>query len=313
MAENPPRNILVIKLGALGDFIQALGPMAAIRAAHAQDRITILTTKPYADMAHACGYFDVVLLDMKPKWNDLKGWLSLRRTLNDRKLTRVYDLQNNDRTSFYLCLFSPRPEWVGSARGASHRNNSPERSAGRAFDGHVQTLRLAGIEGVPADQLAWMNGAAAPEGLQVPYVLIVPGSAPSHPGKRWPAPHYAALCERLLQQGFHPVLIGAKAEEGILKQIENEVPGVLNLCGKTALFDIPALARGAFAAIGNDTGPMHLIAPTGCPVVVLFSAGSNPKKHAPLGANVLTLQKDDLADLKCENVWKAFRDQHRLS
>lgn len=311
MMAGAPRSILVIKLGALGDFIQALGPMAAIRGKHAADRVTLLTTAPYEGMGRACGYFDDVLLDKKPEWKDIKGWLSLRRMLNAGNFARVYDLQNNDRTAFYLRLFSPRPEWVGAARGASHRNASKERSAGRAFDGHVMTLALAGVEGVGVDTLAWMKGAALPEGLHPPYVLIVPGSAPSHPEKRWPAENYAALCARLSRDGYRPVLIGAKAEHDVLREIKSRAEGVLNLCGRTALADIPALARGACAAIGNDTGPMHLIAPTGCPATVLFSGKTNPKKHAPLGARVLTLQKEDVAALTVDEVWAAFAAQHR--
>ncbi len=307
MADHP-RNILVIKLGALGDFIQALGPMAAIRSKHAGDRITLLTTAPYEAMGRACGYFDDVIIDKKPKWKDIKGWLSLRKTLNAGNYMRVYDLQNNDRTSFYLRLFSPRPEWVGAAKGASHRNASPERSIGRAFDGHVMTLGLAGVDDVQVDMLSWMKAANLPEGLRTPYVLIVPGSAPSHPEKRWPAGNYAALCTKLARSGYQPVLIGAKAEQDVLLQIENNAEGVLNLCGRTGLTDIPALARGAYAAIGNDTGPMHLIAPTGCKVTVLFSGKTNPKKHAPLGANVRTLQRDDLASLTIEDVWGAFSE-----
>jgi len=53
-----PERILVIKLGALGDFVQALGPFAAIRAHHPAADIVLLTTRPYADLGRASGYFD---------------------------------------------------------------------------------------------------------------------------------------------------------------------------------------------------------------------------------------------------------------
>ena len=152
-----PRHILVIKLGALGDFIQSLGPMAAIRAHHPQDRITLLTTAPYESIARESRYFDDIWIDKRPKFFDLKGWLSLRNLLNAGRFARVYDLQNNDRTSFYFKLFAPRPEWVGVARNASHRNTSPDRTAGRAFYGHRQTLALAGIPDVAIDAMAWMQ------------------------------------------------------------------------------------------------------------------------------------------------------------
>lgn len=303
------RHILVIKLGALGDFIQALGPMAAIRAYHPSDRITLLTTPFYESLARASGYFDDILIDQRPKWLDLAGWISLRRTFKDGQFYRVYDLQNNDRTAFYLRLFSPKPEWVGAAPGASIRNNSPERTAGRAFDGHVQTLALAGIRNVTLDRLEWMQSTVDFEDIDPPYILIVPGSAANRPEKRWPALQYAALCKELVTKGYLPVLIGSEAESETLDEIKRAVPECLNLMGRTSLFDLPSLARNAAGAIGNDTGPMHLIAPTGCKSIVLFSHSSNPKRHAPLGRDVITLQKNILADLKMEDVLRVFERQ----
>jgi ADP-heptose:LPS heptosyltransferase len=305
-----PEKILIIKLGALGDFIQALGPMAAIRAHHPDAHITILTTKPYETIARACGYVDDVLLDTRPKWHDVKGWMLLRKNLNVHHFTRVYDLQNNDRTEFYLRLFSPKPVWIGAGKGATIRNTSPARIQGKAFDGHVQTLALAGISNIKPDALGWAQGRNTFDGLSSPYVLIVPGSAPSHPEKRWPATYYTALCKKLLGGGVLPVLIGTKAEEETLAEIQGLANGVLNLCGQTQLFDLPSLARSAAGAIGNDTGPMHLIAPTGCKTIVLFSKNSNPKRHAPLGQNVVTLQRNDLNDLAVEEVWSAYCAQH---
>jgi len=303
------RHILVIKLGALGDFIQALGPMAAIRNHHPRDRITLLTTAPYESLGMASGYVDDVWIDIRPKWHDLTGWIALRRKFHDGYFTRVYDLQNNDRTAFYLKLFSPKPEWVGAAAGASHRNDSPERTAGRAFDGHVQTLALAGIRNVPVDRLDWMQGAGDFDGLHPPYVLIVPGSAANRPQKRWPALQYAAFCKAILAKGYQPVLIGSEAEAETLDEIARSVPECLNLMGQTSLFDLPALARHAAGAIGNDTGPMHLIAPTGCKSIVLFSNNSNPVRHAPVGRDVVTLQKGNLDDLKMEDVLRVFERQ----
>lgn len=108
--------ILVIKLSALGDFIQALGPMAAIRRHHQNAHITILTTKAFEKFARQCGYFDEIWIDERPKWLDLGGWLALRKKLNAGNFERVYDFQNNDRTNIYFSLLSPKPQWVGTAR-----------------------------------------------------------------------------------------------------------------------------------------------------------------------------------------------------
>ena len=65
-------NILVIKLSALGDFIQALGPMAAIRKHHKNAKITLLTTQGFKRFAQECGYFDDIIIDQRPKLLDFK-------------------------------------------------------------------------------------------------------------------------------------------------------------------------------------------------------------------------------------------------
>lgn len=292
--EMQEENILVIKLGALGDFVQALGPMAAIRLHHPGAHITLLTTKPYGEFAQKSGYFNEVWIDTRPKWLNLSGWIDLRRKLNAGRFGRVYDLQNNDRTALYLKLFSPRPQWVGAAPGASHRNTSHLRTAGIAFDGHVQTLALAGITDVEIDDLQWIQSDLSRFNLPLSYALIVPGSAAGRPEKRWPAAQFSALCILLKGSGITPVLIGTRQEEDILKEIFDACPGAINLCGQTALFDIPVLARSARMVIGNDTGPIHMAAPTGVRTLVLYSAHSNPVRHAPVGKDVVCLMQKDI-------------------
>ena len=300
-------NILVIRLGSLGDFIQALGAMQAIRRHHPDAAITLLTTAPFRALGAASGYFDAILLDTRPRWHDLRGWWRLRRILNTGRFDRVYDLQNSDRTAIYLRLFRPRPEWSGASRGASHRNASPSRTAGSPFDGHRRTLALAGIGDVAVDTLDWIAGDGAAYGLAPGgYVLLVPGSSPHLPHKRWPAASYGALARHVAALGYVPVVIGAAAEIAAAAAITAPCPEALDLTGRTTLMDLAALGRAAAAAVGNDTGPLHMIAPTGCRTIALFSSHSDPVKYAPLGARVITLQQDDLAALPVERVIAAL-------
>lgn len=304
MTDPQKEKVLVIKLGALGDFIQALGPMAAIRRHHPDADITLMTTSPFVSIAQKCGYFDHIWDHTRPKWQDLREWVRLRKKLNEGGYRRVYDLQNNDRTAIYLKLFKRKnkPEWVGSAPGASHRNISPERITGSAFDGHIQTLALAGIDHVTIDPMRWANDPVAAFEPKDPYVLLVPGSSPKHPYKRWPAQSYGHLARIIHGWGYQPVVIGTLEEQDIADNIRRIFPDTIDLTGKTTLFDIISLGRNAAAAIGNDTGPMHLIAPTECPCWVLFSGQTSPERHTPLGTAVHTIQKEPLSDLSVEDV-----------
>ena len=66
--------------------------------------------------------------------------------------------------------------------------------------------------------------------------------------------------------------------------------------------DIVALARGARIAVGNLTGPIHLIAAAGCPTAVLFGPESHPVKTKPLGDSIVVLHRPSLADLTVAEV-----------
>jgi ADP-heptose:LPS heptosyltransferase len=162
-------------------------------------------------------------------------------------------------------------------------------------------LARAGITQGPPSSLAWLAAKVALP--PAPYALLVPGGAPHRPAKRWP--HYAALAKVLAERGTLPVLIGAAAERETLAAIAAEAP-CENLCSKTSLDQLGPLARGAALAVGNDTGPMHIIAACGARSVVLFSDASDPSLCAPRGEAVTVLQKVPLADLPAEDVLAAF-------
>ncbi len=147
------RRILVIRLSALGDFIQALGPIAAIRRHHAGDHVSLLTTRPLAGFAEELGCFDEVIVDERPGVLAPRGWLRLRRRLRAGRFDRVYDLQTSHRSAAYAWLLRPgMPEWSGIAWRCSHphanlrpRRAAHARQAGRAaFDGRDLSDPAAG-------------------------------------------------------------------------------------------------------------------------------------------------------------------------
>jgi len=303
--------VLVIKLSALGDFVQATGPMKAIRAAHPDAHITLLTTKPYAAMAEATGWFDAVWSDGRPDWTDLSAVWRLLSRLRGGRFDRVYDLQTQKRSIRYFQLLWPhRPLWSGNAPGAAFLYAGPERDRLHVQDSHRNQLAIAGIETVGPPDVSWLTGDAAKFDLPRPYALLAPGGAPHRPAKRWPADRFGALAASLLGQGVTPAVLGHGAEEQALADvILAAAPGAVSLVGRTALGDIADLARGAALAVGNDTGPMHVVVAAGCPSVVLFSRDSDPALSAPRPIRddqpVTILREMDLGDLAVEPVLEA--------
>ena len=302
-----PERLLVIKHGALGDFVQALGPMQAIRDAHPRAHITLLTTAPYAELGRRSGYVDDVWIDTRPKWNP-SAWLALRAKLKSGRFTRVYDLQTSGRSSRYFHLLAaPKPDWSGIpsgflGTGISHPHGNPRRNFMHTLDRQAEQLRMAGISRVPPPDLSWADADIGRFKLEPRFALLVPGGSAHRQEKRWPAERYATLARALAADGIQPVLIGANAETELLAGIQAQAPKALNLGGRTGFFDLAALARHAKVAVGNDTGPMHLFAVAGAPCLVLFSAASDPVLCAPRGEQVRVIRSSRLEDVSVEEV-----------
>ena len=296
----PLNNILVIKHGAFGDIILATAAFAAIRAHHPEAHITLLTTKPYAALLAQSPYFDEIFIDPKPKIFQLGKLLALIRLLRRNRWAWVYDLQTSSRTTRYQWLLKrPWPNISNASPFSSHPRPAYDTRQ-HSLENLRDQLIIAGVEMAATPDVSWLKG----DGITTtaPYALLVPGGAAHRPEKRWPATHYAALAEALVTRGLTPILIGTNAEADVLETIAKRVPEAVNFCGKTNIGQLADLARGAALAVGNDTGPMHLIAATNCPSTVIFSAASDPARSRPLGKYVTVLQTPNLHNLSVERV-----------
>jgi lipopolysaccharide heptosyltransferase II len=110
------------------------------------------------------------------------------------------------------------------------------------------------------------------------------------PSRQWFAEAAAEVCRGLRDRGVAPVLIGVQADAAFSAEVESLSHGAaLNYTGKTTLRDVIALASRATVAIGPDSGPMHIAAAVGTPVVSFWGATS-PKRSAPYGFEQLVIQ-----------------------
>jgi ADP-heptose:LPS heptosyltransferase len=174
----------------------------------------------------------------------------------------------------------------------------------------AEQLALAGIwpdaptapGAASSPDVAWLAAQAAPLELEAEdLVLLVPGAAPSRPAKRWPAARYGELARRLIEEGLSVAVVGSAAEMVLAAEILAAATDAIDLTGRTDLAQLAALGGRARLAVGNDTGPMHLIAAAGAPSLVLFSGDSDPVITAPRG-RVTVLREADLAMLQVDRV-----------
>ena len=308
----------MIKLGNLGEFAQAMGACKLIREYHRNAHITLLTTEPYKDLAKTSPYFDDIWLDTNQE--SLSATWALARSIKKTKFSRVYDLQNSARSHKIFSSLRPfRPEWSGTSRGCSHPHKNRKRLKMHVVDRLGEQLAMAGVGlgrgrvGGRADppDLSWVEdeqrGAARTEltwfGVRKPFALLAPGSNAKNRGKHWPAENFGKLAMRLRRAGIMPVILGTDLEKQDAFVIQQVCPGALSLINRTDHIQIIMLARQAAMAIGNDTGPMHLIASADCPTVVLYTEDAQPEIRAPRGEDVTVVQKDDLNELSVGELW----------
>ncbi len=309
--------VLVIRLGALGDFAQSFAAFRQIRDAHPGAEITLLTTPPYEALARASGLFDRIETDGRPK--GLMQHLRLFKRLRAQRYARVYDLQTSSRSRAYFYGFWPNPpDWSGISWGASHRQTRPDRDYMHNLDRTADQLHRAGIgpaygpgEAPPSD-LSWAAHAPGCEadallprlGLRPPFVLLAPGASAVKPQKLWPVGAYAELAARLTARGLQIAVVGGPSEAALFAPIAARAPGAVDLTGKTSLVELAALGAHAALCVGNDSGPTHLLAYAGAPGLMLMSKVSDPAHCGPRG-RMGWLRSDDLAALDVDTVYAA--------
>jgi heptosyltransferase-2 len=139
------------------------------------------------------------------------------------------------------------------------------------------------------------------------YAVFLPGCNADGHLKRWGAARYAALANRIHREGLERIaLIGGPDEVEECRRIESACGDWLaNLCGQTAILDIPLLCESARFIVANDTGTAHLAAVSSTPMTVLCGP-TDPRRVKPLGDNVTALQ----ADLPCVNCYRKTCSHH---
>ncbi|HYZ40723.1 MAG TPA: glycosyltransferase family 9 protein, partial [Stellaceae bacterium] len=178
-----------------------------------------------------------------------------------------------------------------------------ERDRQHTMERQAEQLLMAGL--YPVSVVPRLPAAGAlPEAIaDRSFALLIPGSSPRHPAKRWPVRHYGELAMRLRDAGLLPVLVGVLGEKGLGRAICEICPESVDLIGRTDVAALAALAGAAVLTVGNDTGATHVAAAGGNPVVVVFSRASDPGLCAPRGSLVRVLSEPQLADLSVERVF----------
>ena len=308
----PVSRVLVIKLGAIGDFVLSLPAMQRIRLSHPKAQITLLTTPRFEQLAKSSRYVDHV----EPAGGDggLGSTLRLAGWIRRARFDRIYDLEGSSQTNLVFQALRPfPPAWSGPATGCALRHRDPRRARLHVLERQASQLKDAGIwpdapvepGSAPPPDLSWILRRAPPQrpvpgaSKPRPYVLMAPGG--SSADKLWPIENFAELAGRLYAAGMDVVVVGGPEESGLARAIQHVARHARDLTGRTDFAQIAVLGARAALAIGNDSGPTHLMAASGAPTIALFSEASDPDLSAPRGY-VAILSAKALKDLPVQQV-----------
>lgn len=296
------KKILVIKLGALGDFVSAVGKMKKIRQDNPHAHITLMTMQPFVKIGQQSGFFDAVVIDNRSRYNPVEWYRVCKHILTDGHYDIIYDLQASLRTRK---KYYPAARFLGHGlqwafqkpNGFFVKTVAPKR----AFCWGKATQKFVPFHGLPPDLTFCDGGGKNFHLLPKKYVLIIPGCSPNHPYKRWPIASYVALVQKLAAKGVRCVVLGTNAEAKEVNTIAAADKSAVNFLNKASLLDIPKLAHRASVVVGNDTGPIHIAALSRVPVICLFCAKT--QASARHQANITNFVGQNIADITPETVF----------
>ncbi len=292
-------HILVIKLGALGDVVLALGHMRTIRERHPEAHITLMTGGAFVKLCKQTGYFDDFVVDNRLRYNVPAWYRICKKTLADKPYDVIYDLQRSKRTlrKYYpIARFLTKHSmtWAALSKVESGFDVYKTPAKKRFWNRAPETSFLPMTFYKP--DLSFCKGEEKYfHELPEKYVLLIPGCSAAHPYKRWPAQSFRAVSVWLGEHGIKSVVLGTNDEKEVIETITNDNPHAISFLNKTGLLDIPELARRALTVISNDTGPMHFSAFTGTPLIALFC--ERTRKSAPRVNTAVVFVEQDIKDI----------------
>lgn len=300
----PKDRILVIKLSAFGDVVQAAGAIRDIRNHHPDDELIVMTTPAFREIMEKCPWADSVFIDARDSRWRLDKMAALRRRLQKLQVAAVYDLQQVGRTAFYHRFLLPSPRWIigGCVRERKTRAYPEEMGA---MDRFAAQLNEIGIEAehTLAPDLSWMtvdiSHILATHAVRRPYVVLIPGSSAVHEKKRWP--YYNELAAWFRNRGMLPVTVPGPEELELCRSLSQ---ATMLTEGKPflSLFELAGILKHADFIVGNDTGPTHLAAHLGRPGLALFSGHFPPSRTGIQYSRFNWFETENLGDLSLQKV-----------
>ena len=311
------KNILVVKLSAIGDVIHALPVSYAVKETFPEAHLTWVVEPTAYGILEGNPFIDNIILFEKKRFRTVRGFLEefrpFRHELRARKYDAALDLQGLFKSAAIVAQSGAKLR-LGTAnmREGSAYVSHPIKGAhasGHIVERYLDVARALGCRvdevrfpvAVSPAEAASAEGLLAAEGVPENRSFAVLAIGANWPNKRWPVKYFAVLADWLYSEKLIPVLVGGgRLDESLVRDIEalTEVPPV-NLVGRTSLKKLAHIFKRADLVLGGDTGPVHLAAGLGTKTVMLMGP-TDANRNGPYGQqqNAMEIPRT------CKACWK---------
>lgn len=290
-----PKKILVIKPSSLGDIVHSLPFLNAIKDAFPFAEIHWVVARGLEGLLENHPMVKRLWIINKDHWKNLKRIKEtaieikfLFKELEAESYDVVIDLQGLLRSGL-LAYATKSPIKIGfkEAKEGSSLFYTHRIKSGKEIHAVDKYLKIASAVGCEVEDVKFPmplikeseNVKRLKEDIG-DYAVLVPGAR--WETKKWPSDKFGKVASML---NIKTVIIGSSSDAEIAKGIESYSNGkALSIAGKTDIKELISIIRGARYAITNDSGPMHIAAAFGIPVVAIFGP-TNPVRTGPYGKN----------------------------
>ena len=326
------KNILIVRTDRLGDVVLTTPSIKALREAFPQARLSILVSPATYDLVDGNGLLDEVLIDdrrheHKGPW----GFIRLVRVIRARKFDLAVIFHTKKRTNV-LCFLAGIPVRLGykNNKFGFLLNKSVEdtRHLGERHEAQycLDLLKDLGIAGkelslyipIAKEALSWAERFCHTHNIGRRDSMIAIHCGASDPAKRWPAEHFARVIDALVERyAAKIILIGSPDDCLTSRQVVSISKNqIIDITGQTAIAQLAALLTQCRLLVSNDSGPVHIAAGVGTPVVSIFTRnapGINPERWRPLGdrtrvVSVQPFQSEGMSFQKARPMEKQYRE-----
>ena len=303
-----PRRIALIKPSALGDVVHALPVLSALRFRWPNAHITWVINRAYEPLIvghpdlDATLAFDRGALKRGPVVAALTSLRFMRR-LRQAQFDLVVDLQGLLRTGLmaWATGASRRVGFTNAREGATRFYTDcvavPDAEEIHAVDRYWRVVEALGAGGFEKKFIVPVGRRPQPQAVdRLPRPMVVMAVGARWTTKRWPVANFAAVAQYALSRhGGSVVFVGGREDRALSRQAARQLNmPATDLCGQTSLPELAAVLNLADVVVANDTGPLHLAAALGRPVVAPYTC-TLVRKHGPYGQ----FQRTASAEVPC--------------